>query len=129
MWVKKTSKEHNLKTDSFNSSFNSRKNNKNNYGFNSSTFERDVKFPLRIYSIKQLLQLSHDCVCCSTCGMDEFVDKRYASDWFGSYHVDYSYAKQKTPFHREGQTVKSTPKTGATPNKRKPDLRWVPKSA
>lgn len=58
-----------------------------------------------IYSVSQLVRIAQKKLCCSCCGTDDFVNKRYIQHWFGSYRISSS-----------------------APNKPGPKLNWVPKS-
>lgn len=60
-----------------------------------------------IYSVNQLVRIAQKKLCCSYCGTDDFVNKRYIQHWFGSYRIS-SYA--------------------TAPNKPGPKFNWVPKS-
>ncbi|KAI3759394.1 hypothetical protein L6452_07171 [Arctium lappa] len=92
-WVAKKSKESTTTSELVDPVLKSRKNNNNHDVFISKPLvECNGTLPLKVYSIPQLLQLSHDCLCCSYCGSNDFVDSRYASDWFGSYHIAHNHS-------------------------------------
>ncbi|KAI3729330.1 hypothetical protein L6452_17986 [Arctium lappa] len=127
-WVAKKSKESTAKTKLVNPVLNSRKNNNSHDVFNSKPLvECNGLFPLKVHSIQQLLQLSHDCVCCSYCGLNDFVDRRFASDWFGSYHVSNYHSKFDAPRHRNIPKSKRVSKSGVKSNPKGPIYEWVPK--
>ena len=61
-----------------------------------------------VYSVNHLIRLSQKKICCSYCGINDFIKKEYVDSWYGSYNVS---------------NYKPT-----TPNQRGHKFRWVPKS-
>ncbi|KAI3758693.1 hypothetical protein L6452_06264 [Arctium lappa] len=47
-----------------------------------SSIKQKLVLPCKIYTIKQLIQLSHSTIQCSTCGRNDFVDRHYSDDDF-----------------------------------------------
>ena len=74
-----------------------------NNDFHSKCF---VKPGITYYN-NQLIRWSQKKFCCSHCGTNDFVKKRYVKSWYDSYNV---------------LNYKST-----TPNQKGPKFRWVPK--
>lgn len=74
---------------------------------NKAFHAKSVVKPDLIYSINQLIRLSKQKLCCSYCGTDEFVNKNFAQDWYGRYHISSN---------------------GNVFNKKGSKFRWIPKS-
>ncbi|KAI3772605.1 hypothetical protein L6452_03795 [Arctium lappa] len=127
-WVAKTSKETSATPELVAPVLKSRKNNKNHDVFISKpSVECDGTLPLKVYSILQLLQLSHDCLCCSYCGSTDFVDSRYAFDWFGSYHIAHNHSHCDVSRDRQRPKSKRVSKSGVKSKPKGPIYEWVPK--
>ncbi|KAI3719308.1 hypothetical protein L6452_20204 [Arctium lappa] len=127
-WVAKKSKESSATSELVDSVLKSRKNNNNHDVFISKPLvDSNGTLPLKVYSIPQLLQLSHDCLCCSYCGSNDFVDSRYASDWFGSYHIAHNHSQRDVSRERQRPNSKRASKSGVKSNPKGPIYEWVPK--
>ncbi|KAI3665285.1 hypothetical protein L6452_43909 [Arctium lappa] len=127
-WVAKKSKESSATSELLDPVLQSRKNNNNHDVFISKPLvESNGTLPLKVYSIPQLFQLSHDCLCCSYCGSNDFVDSRYASDWFGSYHIAHNHSHCDVSRDRQRPNSKRVSKSGVKSNPKGPIYEWVPK--
>ncbi|KAI3696664.1 hypothetical protein L6452_29124 [Arctium lappa] len=127
-WVAKKSKESSATSELVDPVLKSRKNNNNHDVFISKPLvDCNGTLPLKVNSIPQLLQLSHDCLCCSHCGSNDFVDSRYASDWFGSYHIATNNSHSNVSRERQRPNYKRVSKAGVKSNPKGPIYEWVPK--
>ncbi|KAI3729159.1 hypothetical protein L6452_17810 [Arctium lappa] len=114
-WVAKKSKESSATSKLVDPVLKSRKNNNNHDVFISKSLVYcNGNLPLKVYSIPQLLQLSHDCLCCSYCGSNDFVDSRYASDWFASYHIAHNHSHCDVSRERQRPNSKRVSKSGCS---------------
>lgn len=48
----------------------------------------------KVYSIKQLLRFANDNLCCSACGVDDFIPKTDSCCWFNSYYIPPVYVQK-----------------------------------